>query len=290
MFVSTLIIGRVPLESHDGKKPREVRLDTYFKETFRQFDLGEVNHATYQNWKEKCDQHNPLFIITFSDYEASQIKEYKKDALIYVTYDPGQVFYRKAEIDNKKLEQQKTLKEIESMIRKTTEDGEEKLPALRKFASMSYDDIYRMIIQAIIGDDEKLRKQAWELLNDDNAHKNFIWMRAQLICEIWDHCDGKGKEEFLCMAMDQHIDNGIARKLDNFTDEDEQEFHQYMFCSFSGFDLNYIRRIPLGTKGQDKYNYQAILDKYKTPNGPQVMLEAGQLKARLEEYQSENVS
>ena len=120
-------------------------------------------------------------------------------------------------------------------------------------------------------------------MNND-GHSNFIWMRVQLICETWDHCDGKGKEEFLCMAMDQHIDEGIARKLDDFTDVDEQKYHQYMFCDLFGCDLNYIRRIPFGTKGQDKWAYQALLDKYETPNGPKMMLEAGQMKSKKEKY------
>lgn len=290
MIVPTLIVGYVPLVDTAGRKPREIRLDTYFKELLSQFDLGETRFASYQNWREVCDQHDPLFIITFSDYEASQIKEYKKDALIYVTYDAGQIFYRKAEMEEKKVKQHKTLKEIEGMIQKVIEDGEEKVPSLRKFAAMSYNDMYRMIVQAIIGEDDKLRKQAWSLLNDNNVHKNFVWMRVQLICEAWDHCDGKGKEEFLCMAMSQHIDNGIARKLENFTDEDGQEFHQYMFVSFFGQDLNYIRRIPVGFKGQEKYSYQAILDKYETPNGPQMMLEAGQMRSKLEEYRGDNAS
>ena len=193
-------------------------------------------------------------------------------------------------MDKRKEEQHKTLTELEGMIQKVIEDGEEKVPSLRKFAAMSYDDMYRMIVQAIIGEDDKLRKQAWSLLNDNNAHKNFVWMRVQLICEAWDHCDGKGKEEFLCMAMNQHIDNGIARKLENFIDEEDQEFHQYMFMNFFGQDLNYIRRIPIGFKGQDKYNYTAILDKYETPNGPRMMLEAGQMKSKLEEYLNENSS
>ena len=66
--------------------------------------------------------------------------------------------------------------------------------------------------------------------------------------------------------------------------EDGQQYHQYMFCDLFGCDLNYIRRIPFGTKGQDKWAYQALLDKHETPNDPQMMLEAGQMKSKKEKY------
>ena len=84
--------------------------------------------------------------------------------------------------------------------------------------------------------------------------------------------------------MNQYIDEGMARKLEDFTDLDDQKFHQYMFCDFLGYDLNYIRRIPFGTKGQDKWTYQGILDKHETLNGVQVMLEAEQMRSKKQEY------
>ena len=157
---------------------------------------------------------------------------------------------------------------------------ESQIDAARQFASMSYDDLYKMIVHAIIGKDERLRKQAWELLMDNNGHSQFVWMRAQLICEAWQGADGKGKEEFLCMAMNQHIEQEMARKIEDFTDSDGQKYHQYMFCDFFGCDVDYIRRIPFGFKGQDKWAYEALLTKYETPIGPRMMLEAGKYEPR----------
>ena len=71
--------------------------------------------------------------------------------------------------------------------------------------------------------------------------------------------------------------------MDDFT-EGDQLYHQYMWLFLDGSDTNYIRRIPFGTKGQNKYAYEAILKKYDTPNGLQIMIEAGQMREKKEEY------
>ena len=85
--------------------------------------------------------------------------------------------------------------------------------------------------------------------------------------------------------MDQFIAEGTARKLDVFTDEDGQQYHQYMFCDFHGEDLKYIRRIPFGKKGQDNYTYEALLRKNEVPlNFVRVMLEAGQMRDVKADY------
>src|SRR3989344_151757 len=285
MTIDTLIVGYVPLAETAGKKPREIRDDSYFKEVFAKFDLGSLHYASSENWKLKIDEIHPLFVVCLGgELYAREIKEYKSDALLYLADPPGSVFYRKAEIKSKKEKHEKILSEIAGLIQKIRDGGEKELDAARKFAAMTYEDMYKTIIKAIIGDDEKLKKSAWELLMNNEGHKDFIWMHTQLICETWDHADGKGKEQFLCMAMDQHIENGVARKLDDFTDADGQQYHQYMFCDFFGNDLNYIRRTPFWEKGQDKWAYQATLDKYETPNGPQMMLEAGQMHLKKAEY------
>lgn len=130
----------------------------------------------------------------------------------------------------------------------------------------------------IISDREDLRDKAWSLLMRNDGHPDFVWMRVQLICEVWDHGDGKKKEEFLSMAMDQHIENGAAEQLEDFTEMDGQVYHQYLFLYPDGSNAHYIRRIPVGYAGQDKYEYESILRKYETPTGPQMMLEAGEVK------------
>ncbi|MDD5489288.1 MAG: hypothetical protein PHP25_01220 [Candidatus Moranbacteria bacterium] len=284
MNIKTLIIGFIPLKNIEGKKPREIRNDKYFKELISRFDIGEIHFAEYDNFKGSIDKIDPFFVIVFDEMTAREVRDHKKDIFIYVIDHPNTIFCRKAEVEKKQAKQTKTFEEIAGLVKKIRDDGEDGRKAARKFAGMSYDDMYNTLVQAIIGDREDLRKKAWELLTQKDGHSNFVWMRVQMICEVWTHGDGKKKEEFLCMAMDQHIENGMARKMENFIDADGQEFHQYMFLFFDGSDSNYIRRIPFGREVQDKYEYEAILQKYETPNGPQLMLEAGQIEAKRAEY------
>lgn len=285
MQLNTLIVGYIPLTDLTGKKGRQLKADQYFKDLVGGFDIGNVYYATHDDWKTKADHINPIVIVSLGgDWYAQQIKEYKKDSLLYAAEHPNAVFSRKAEEQEKRDENIKKFTEIAGIIKKIRDEGEEELKTVRKFSAMSYKDVYDMLVQMIISDNKEAKEKAWELLTSNDVHSNFIWMRAQMMMEVWQHADGKGKEQFLCMSMDHHIENGMARKLDDFTDEDGQKYHQYMFCDFFGCDLNYIRRIPYGEKGQDKYNYQAILDKYETPNGLQMNLEAGQMKSKKEEY------
>src|SRR3989344_4936554 len=256
MEVDTLIIGYVPLEDAAGKKPAAVRSDKYFRDLLARFDIGTIHYADQSDWKEKADQINPLIIISLGgSWYAEEVRRYKEDALLYAVDDLGSVFRRKAEAEEKKQKHIRVFTEVADFV-KRFRSGEENPDMVRKFAAMSYDDLYKMIIQAIIGKDRELSKRAWNLLMDDNGQSKFVWMRAQLIVEVWQNCDGKGKEEMLCMAMNQHIDEEMARKIDDFTDENGQKYHQYMFRDPFGEDLDYIRRIPFGVKGQDKYAYE----------------------------------
>lgn len=283
--LNTLIIGYVPLTDLTGKKSRQLKADAYFKELLSGFDLGDVHYTTHDDWKAKVDDTNPIVIVSLGgEWYAQQIKEYKKDSALYVAEHPNGVFSRKAEEEEKRAKNIKVFTEIAGILKQIRDEGEEQLKVVRKFSAMSYKDVYDMLVQMIISDNKEAKEKAWELLTSNDVHSNFIWMRAQMMMEVWQHADGKGKEQFLCMSMDQHIENGMARKLDDFTDEDGQKYHQYMFCDFFGCDLNYIRCIPFGEKGQDKYAYEAILDKYETPNGLQMNLEAGQMKSKKEEY------
>lgn len=267
MDIKTLIIGYTPLpEDTSGLKPAQIRNGKYFKDFLAQYDLEELHFADYVNYKEALDTINPFIVLVCGEYYAREVKDHKKDVFLYVIYDAGSIFYRKAEKDKREEENKGKFKEIEGLIKHLREAEDKEEPIIRKTAAMGYKETYDMLIQAIIGDREDLRKQAWELLTTNGGRGDLIWMRVQMLCEVWDHGDGKRKEEFLCMAMDQHIENGIARKISDFTDSDGQIYHQYMFCFFDGSDTNYIRRIPVGYKGQDKYVYQAILDKYETPN------------------------
>lgn len=278
MSIKTLIVGFTPLEDNSGKKPREIKYDTYFKELLADFQLGEVCFVKRENFREAIDRHDPFIVIVFDEFTAQEVKDYKKDVFVYMTDAPSTIFYRKAGIEEKQKKQRETFQEIAGLVERLQAEDEKGIKAARHYAGMSYQDTYDWLIQMIISDREDLQKKAWELLMRSDGHPSFIWMRAQLICEVWDHGDGKKKEEFLCMAMRQHIDIGSARQLPDFTEADGQVFHQYLFSYPDGSDANYIRRIPVGFTGQDKYAYEALLKKYDTPNGPQVMLEAGDIK------------
>lgn len=286
MEINTLLIGYVPIVDTIGKKPRELRDDKYFKELLADFDLGILHYVnqTESNWKAKINEINPLIIVYFGgDYYAGQVKEYKADVMLYNADDVGSIFYRKAEVEEKKEKNRKILAEIEKTVKKL-KSGEEQIETIRKYSAMSYDDVYKMITQAIISDNEELKKKAWGLLMDNNVHPNFVWMRVQLICECWEASDAKGKEKFLNLAMQDHIDNGLARELDIHTDEEEIQYRQYEFVYPNGQRTYYIRRIPMATKDMDKYGYENLLSKYETPNGARMLLEVGQMKSEMKKY------
>jgi len=113
MQIDTLIIGYVPLSDTTGKKPREIRDDKYYKELFSAFDLGTVHYASRQDYKTKIDEINPLVVVSLGgDYYAEEVNQYKKDSLLYATDDAGSIFYRKADVEEKKAKQRKTFEEI----------------------------------------------------------------------------------------------------------------------------------------------------------------------------------
>ncbi len=287
MQIDTLIIGYIPLTDTTGKKAREIRDDKYFKELLSQFDIGTIHFASREDWKSKIEEIKPLIIISLGgEYYAEEVSRSKGDALLYAVEDAGSIFYRKAEIEQKKAKHQKVFGEIEEIVKKIRDGGEEELNGVRKFAGMSYSDMYKMIQKAIISDDENLRKQAWDLLwGPGEKHKDFIWMRVQLMAEVWEHAKGKTLEELMLMSMERHIDQGTARKMDNFIDEDNLEYHQYMFLDPLGNDTNHIRRLPFATKDQERYGYESLLEKNEIPtNYLRVQVEANSLRQHYDDY------
>ncbi len=287
MQIDTLIIGYVPLSDTTGKKPREIRDDKYYKELFSAFDFGTVHYATRQDYKTKIDEINPLVIVSLGgEYYAEEVSRYKKNSLLYATDDAGSIFYRKAEAEEKKAKQRKTFEEIASIIQKIRNDGEEELANIRKFAGMSYNDMYKMITKAIISDDEKLKKSAWDLLwGPGEKHSNFIWMRVQIMAEVWEHSKGKDLEKLMLMSMERHIDQGTAREMDNFIDADGQEYYQYMFLDPIGNDTNHIRRLPFATDNHDRYAYENLLEKNEIPtNYLRIQVEANSLRKQWDDY------
>jgi hypothetical protein len=289
MEINTLIIGYVPITDTTGKKPRELRDHNYFKELLSSYDLGTIHHSnqTPANWQAKIDEVNPLIILYLGgEYYAQEVKKYKGDALMYLADDAGSVFYRKAEIEEKKEKHKKIFTEIESIVKKIRNDGEKEVEGIRKFSAMSYNDMYKMLQKAISSDDEDLRKKAWDLLfGEGEKHKDFIWMRVQMMAEVWEHSKGKRLEELMLMSMERHIDQGTARKMDNFTDEDGLEYYQYMFLDPLGGDANHIRRLPFATKEQDRYAYENLLEKNEIPtNYLRVQVEANSVRKHWDDY------
>ena len=119
---------------------------------------------------------------------------------------------------------------------------------------------------------------------NNSEHPNFIWMRVNLIVDCWQGADANGKYELLAHTMADYVDIGLAYEMDKFTDLEGIEYRQYEFILPDGERTKEIRRIPIPTKGMDKYGYDNLLTKYETPNGARMLLEIGQVKTKVKEY------
>ena len=277
----TLIIGFEPLSGDlAGHKPRAIKLNKYLEDLIKSYDLGEVHYVSKSKYAEVLHSLNPLVAITFDEFTAREVKDIKSDMALYVTDYPTTVFSRNAEVEEKKDKQSKIFKEVEYMIQRGRDEGED---GIRKFSAMSYDDMYKMIQRGIISEDKELSKKCWDVLNN-SEHPNFIWMRVNLIVDCWQGADANGKYELLAHTMADYVDIGLAYEMDKFTDLEGIEYRQYEFILPDGERTKEIRRIPIPTKGMDKYGYDNLLTKYETPNGARMLLEIGQVKTKVKEY------
>lgn len=282
--MKTLVVGYEP-PALDTFKGANLNKHQYFEETLASYNLGEVLFLSLEDGKKQISEINPLLVFTFYDTYAREIKEIKKDILLYVIPTHGQIFSRKAEVEKQKDKLNKILTEAESVVSEIV-SGEKDDTELRKYGALSYKDLYDMITKAIIGDDEDLKKKAWDLLwGEGEKHSDIIWMRVQMMAECWEHSKGEQLEQLMLMSMERHIDMRLARKMDIFTDEDGQQYHQYMFLDPYGNDLKHIRRLPCATKDEDRYSYEARLEKCEIPtNFLRVQLEANQFRKECDEY------
>lgn len=282
--MKTLVVGYEPPEL-DTLKGANLNKHQYFQETLASYNLGEVLFLSLEDGKKQINDINPLLVFTFYDTYAREIKEIKKDILLYVIPTHGQIFSRKAEVEKQKDKLNKILTEAESVVSEIV-SGEKDDTELRKYGALSYKDLYDMITKAIIGDDEDLKKKAWDLLwGEGEKHSDIIWMRVQMMAECWEHSKGEQLEQLMLMSMERHIDMRLARKMDMFTDEDGQQYHQYMFLDPYGNDLKHIRRLPCATKDEDRYGYEARLEKCEIPtNFLRVQMEANQFRKECDEY------
>lgn len=284
MNPKTLLIDFLPESTKET--PSFLRNKKYAENILSTYDLGEVITCNNGSFKQMLADYDPYIVVATYEFTAQEVKTIKPDALVYLAQAPSSVFSKKAEVDKKIKKQEKIFKEIADIVEKIRTSTDEERASIRKFSSMSYEDMYKMLQKALISDDENLKKKAWDLLfGEGERHSNLIWMRVQMMAEMWDHTDWKGREQLMCMSMERHIDQGTARKMDNFTDEDGLEYHQYMFIDPFGKDTNHIRRLPFATKGQDKYGYENLLEKNEVPtNYLRVQVEANSLRKQWDDY------
>jgi len=278
MTITTLVVGYNPPELNTLKGAQFTR-HQYFQDTFAKYNFGDILFLSEDDGKKQIHDINPLLVFTFHDTLARELKEIKRDYLLYVIPTYNQIFTRRAEVDEKKEKLNKTLTEAESMIAEVV-SGDKDGTELRKFAALTYDDMYKIITKSIIGDDEDIKKKAWDLLWDDSEkHSDIIWMRVQMMAEIWEHSKGINLEQLMLMSMERHIEQGTARKMKMFTDTDGMKHHQYMFLDPYGNDINYVRRLPCASKDQDRYGYEHQLEKLGIPtNYLRIQVEANSLR------------
>jgi hypothetical protein len=266
--------------------PSQLLRKEYVDELFKTYDLGEVIPCSLTECKERGPVEKPDVIICTYRYEAQEIKTLVPEAVMYVVDGVSMVFSRKAEIEEKMEENRKIFKDAAETVQRIREATPEEREQMRKYHAMTYDETYKMIQHAIISDNEDLRKKAWDLLwGPGEKNSNIIWMRVQMMAEVWEGSKGDRLEQLMLMSMERHLDLGLVRKMDIFTDADGQQYHQYMFLDPYGNDFNHIRRLPFGTKDQDRYTYEALLEKNEIPtNYLRLQMEAVQFRKEINEY------
>ncbi len=266
--------------------PSQLRRKEYVDELFKIYDLGEVIHCTLSECKERGPVEKPDIIICTYEYEAREIKTLIPEAVLYVAEGVSGVFSRKAETEEKIEKNRKIFEDAAETVQRIREATPEEREQMRKFHALSYDEFYKMIQKAIISDDEDLRKKAWDLLwGPGEKNSNIIWMRVQMMAEVWEGSKGEQLEKLMLMSMERHIDQGTARKIDDFEDADGQKYHQYMFLDPYGEDLKHIRRLPFALKDQTRIGYENLLEKCEIPtNYLRVQVEANSLRKQWDDH------
>lgn len=282
MNPKTFLVDFVP--TLDKQTPGQLRKKAYVDELLA-YDLGEVTTCSLSECKEKGVAEKPDVIICAYEMHAREIKEAIPEAVLYVAEGIGSVFSRKAETAEKMKKNKKIFEDAAETVQRIREATPEEREQMRKFHALSYDEFYQMIQKAIISDDEDLRKKAWDLLwGPGEKNSNIIWMRVQMMAEVWEHSKGESLEKLMLISMERHTDYGLARKIENFTDESGQEYHQYVYIDPFGNDMEYVRKLPRASKDQERYSYEALLEKNEIPkNYMRVQLEADQFKKEVEE-------
>lgn len=270
------------------ESPGQLRKKAYIDDLLQTYDLGEVIFCSLAECKQQGVVEKPDIIICCYEYGAREIKDLIPEAALYVAESVNSVFSRKAETEGKMEKNAKIFRDAAENVHRIREATPEVREQMRKFHAMSYKDVYKMIKQAIISDNEDLRKKAWDLLwGPGEKHQDIIWMRVQMMAEVWESSKGEALEQLMLMSMERHTDYGLARKIENRTDESGQEYHQYVYIDPYGNDMEYVRRLPRASKDQDRYAYEALLEKNEIPkNYLRVQMEANQFKDECDKYRA----
>lgn len=253
MRAGILIVGY----SERVNKSTEIRADAYFKELLAKHDLGEIIFADVENYEQKLAEVRSLIVIVFNELLAQKLAESKVGYFIYLLEYPMTVLRRKSQ---KELEEK-----FEDMTRlidylKSLPDVEELI--IRKVAAMDFNDKWNMIKQMLLSDKKDLQDKAWQMLNLN--HGGWPWLRVKLIADCWNSSDAKRREEFLTIAMEQHVKSGVMKQIDDFVDSDGARYKQYEANKVAENGKKYIQRVPIATAEMSKYSYENLLD--KTPD------------------------
>ncbi|HCC05343.1 TPA: hypothetical protein DEP58_03490 [Patescibacteria group bacterium] len=264
----------------------QLRKKEYADELLKTYDLGEVVFCTLSECKERGIVEKPDLIICCYEVYAREIKDVIPEAVLYVAESVNSVFYRKAETEEKIEKNRKIFKEAAETLQHLREATPKEREEIRKFHALSYGELYKIIQKAFISDDEDLRKKAWDLLwGPGEKNSNIVWMRVQMMAEVWENSKGEILEKLMLMSMERHIDFGLARKIENYTDERGQEYHQYVYIDPFGNDMEFIRKLPCASKNQERFSYEALLERNEVPkNYLRVQMEANQFKEQCDEY------
>lgn len=287
MQPKTFLVDFAPTEWKET--PSQIRRKEYVDDLLNTYDLGEVVFCTITECKERGVTEKPDVIICCYETYAREIKQLIPEAVLYVAEGVSSVFSRKSETEKRMEKNVKIFKDAAESVQRIREATPEESEQMRKFHAMSYEETYKMIQKAIISDNEDTRKKAWDLLwGPGEKNSNIIWMRVQMMAEVWESSKGKNLEELMLMSMERHTDYGLARKIENYTDKEGQEYHQYVYIDPFGNDMEYTRRLPRASKDQDRYAYEAILEKNEIPrNYMRVQLEANQFKDECDKIRAD---
>ncbi len=284
MNPKTLLVDFIPTITKET--PSQLKRRAYADEVLASYDLGDVTFCSMQECREILLQTDTDIIIVSSDYEAQELKKLKPEAVLYAAISASSIFSRKAEEESRKEENQKVFADAQKTVQEIRNATDEEREQMRRVHSLSYKEMYDMITKALISDNEDLKKNAWDLLwGPGEKHSNILWMRTQMMAEVWEHSKGERLEQLMLMSMERYLDHNLVRQMDDFEDVEGQKYYQYMFLDPFGNDFKHIRRLPYAPKDCDRYKYERMLEECEIPtNFLRLQIEANEIRKRWNEH------